>query len=313
MGANPIDRQVRIGPGTLGRKLEIQHAAQKLADAKRAGNKGDAQFWKSHLAELRRANPSTGAIYDALSVKERLAFGRLGLGKAQIQTGSDLKRARQMVAETQRLKNRLPNPIDVGASSEAQSAMDLSERFRANGTTGYLVLDEPHVRAGEYVLLGDIGDPLFFVPALRTGKNARYVAGDSAWWGGLGVKPAPTGETRQVQEIQFPQKHIYAASSADGGQIYIVGDGQDQSEADLKVFTSDKSGRVDLGECRYIAYWIAKFHEQLAPSARGEMRPWRHNFGEDGGHCPHLFYDRAMRRFILKGGTYHVEGAGIVN
>jgi hypothetical protein len=290
MGANPIDRQVRIGPGTLGRKLEIQHAAQNLADAKKAGNKGDVQFWKSHLASLRRANPARDAVYDALSVNERLAFGRLGLGKAQIQTKSDLARARKMVSETQRLKNRLPNPYPGAAvldSSAAENARELYGKFHEKESESYTVRNEPHMPAGDYTDLGKL-------IALR-------------------VKPTSTGQTAHVQDISFPHKNIRVVCDPAGRQIWFVGDGQQQDADDIKIFTAENTPRPYLGECRSIVYEATKWHPQLAESARGEKIEWEHEFGEEGGTRPALSYDTRHARLLLGKASYHVEGAGIVN
>jgi hypothetical protein len=247
------------------------------------------------VGAARARHESRTTIYDTLSVKERLAFGRLGLGKAQIQTGSDLKRGRQMVADTQRLRNRMPNPSpDVSQSrlpsvesANAAAGRNLYEKFHAKESERYTVRDEPHMPAGDYTDLGKL-------IALR-------------------VKPTSTGQTSHVQEISFPRKNIRVVCDPDGRQIWFVGDGQQQTAEDLKIFTADSTPRPYLGECRSIVYEATKWHPQLAESARGEKIEWEHEFGEEGGTCPALSYDTRHARLLLGKASYHVEGAGIVN
>src|ERR1700732_3401235 len=81
----------------------------------------------------RKRNP-----YDKLSVDERLAFGRLGLGKAQLQSTSDIQKARRQVRQTERLRNRLPNPgagsLPSVESPSAEHSQNLFEEFHAHPT-----------------------------------------------------------------------------------------------------------------------------------------------------------------------------------
>ncbi len=234
------------------------------------------------------ANPGgRRGVYDSLSVNERLAFGRLGLGKAKIQTKSDLARARKMVSETQRLKNRLPNPAADLDSPAAERARELREGFSGESSEHYTVRDEPHVPAGDYTDCGE------------------FIA--------VAVKPTSTGEAKSVQEISFPGRDLELICDPQGKQLYIVGAGQDLSAADLRTFTDSDAELVDLGECRAISYGMAKFGSEVPVSARGEDARWDHKFGEEGGRCPTIFYDRRMRRLILSRATYRIEGAWIRN
>src|SRR5208282_3191351 len=64
-----------------------------------------------------RATNSASAPYDRLSRTEKLAFGRLGLGKVKLQSESDIQRARDRVRANERFRNRLPNPGGTAAPS----------------------------------------------------------------------------------------------------------------------------------------------------------------------------------------------------
>jgi hypothetical protein len=242
---------------------------------------------RERATRIRAARLSNPSPYDRLSTDEKLAFGRLGLGKAQLRTASDIRRARRKVADVARFRNRLPNGSSALSSLDAPQAahaQELYEAFHESSSEKYIVTEEPHIPAGDYTDLGKL-------IALR-------------------VKPELGG---QLQQISFPGKRIRVISSASGRQIYFAGDGQDLESAEVNIFTSSDSLRVELGVCRSIVYEAAKWHEAVPASVRGTKVEWEHQFGEDGGYPPKLFYDRAKQRLLLEGGTYHVEGAGIVN
>lgn len=261
MGANPMGSARNAGKG------ELQRQARDRASRIRA-------------ARLHNA----GAAYDSLDVQERLAFGRLGLGKAQLRSQADIRRARKKVREVNRFANAFPNPLADVDSPAAEHAAELYESFHETPSEKYVVREEPHIPAGDYALLGKL-------IALR-------------------VKPELGG---QVQEISFPGKNISVISTANGERIYFAGAGQELDAAEVNIFSSSDADRAELGECRSIVYAAAKWHEAVPPSVRGTRVEWEHQFGEDGGYPPKVFYLRGSERLALEGGSYHVEGAGIVN
>jgi hypothetical protein len=233
---------------------------------------------------LMGGNPTRRCPYDKLSVDERLAFGRLGLGKAQLQSASDIRRARAQVAEVTRLRNRLPNP-GPGAvrSAESQDARELASEFKHAPSDEYQVYDEPHVPRGNYARLGD------FI--------------------GIAVKP-DLSQSAQVQEILFPGREVLLIAGADGRQLYIVGE-QPLHEDEISVFTQAHGDEVLLGEGRGISYRATKWHPQVEDQYRGKKLTYEHHFGEEGGAKPQVFYSRSMRRLLIRGGDYTVEGVGI--
>lgn len=245
------------------------------------------------IQSARARHESRAGIYDSLSVNEKLAFGRLGLGKAQIQTGSDLAKARRMVQEAKRLKNRLPNPATAESttglgstlSPAAEKSRDLREGFSGEPSEHYTVMDEPHMPAGDYTDCGE------------------FIA--------VAVKPTSTGSASSVQEISFPGKRLELVSDPAGRQLYIVGEGQELSDADLRMFTDSTSELADLGQCRAISYAMKKFGHEVPASARGEDVRWDHEFGEEGSTRPTIFYNRKLRRLILGRATYRIEGSWI--
>jgi hypothetical protein len=263
-----------------GRVVEILHPREE--NPCRANNPSELLLMGAN--PMRRKN--TG-VYDSLSRNEKLALGRLGIGKRQIQTQADLGRARNMVEEARRLRNRLPNPsaLDSVDAPEASQARELFEEFHESPSEHYTVRDEPHMPAGDYTDLGSL------------------IA--------LGVKPQPGGETQQVQEIVFPRE-IRVVSDPAGTQLYLVGE-QPLEAWELKLFGAELENRTKVGVLRHIAYQAVKWHPQVPDGARGKNKPYEHKFGDEGGAPPDLYYDRELRRCFIEGGTYSVVGVGIKN
>lgn len=256
----------------------------------------------TRIRGARLANP-----YSRLSVQEKLAFGRLGLGKRQLRTEADIAKARAKVNDVARFRNRLPNPgalPDVN-STEATDARELSEAFHHREWRDYEVRNEPHTPAGEYSLLG------------------QFL--------GLSVKPTEnsTDAVRQVRELFFPNgktvsvmdakgkmvdvegSDVQVISAASGRPIYLTDD-QELSEEDLQLFGAGPEDPCLIGEARTISYIDEKWHPE-AGIGRGVKAMYEHAFGDAGGSKPKVFYSRRMKRLLLEGGSYHVEALGITN
>jgi hypothetical protein len=231
---------------------------------------------------LMGANPMAG-VYDALSTNEKLAFGRLGLGKRQIQTKADLAKARRMVNEATRLRNRLPNPGPASLSEDAEGARELAAEFKDHPSETYSVFDEPHIAAGDYARLGK-----FF---------------------GIAVKPEIGGV---VQEISFASYEVLVIADPSGHPIHIIGP-QELEESEIALFSTSTADPCLLGEGRGISYQAAKWHPEVSAGLRGKVKIYEHHFGAEGGRKPEVWYSRRMSRLVLRGGDYFVERRGIRN
>lgn len=235
----------------------------------------------ARIRSARLKNP-----YDSLSRSEKLAFGRLGLGKKQLRTESDIFKARAQVASVQRLRNRLPNPgVSAIDTRQSEQARGLAGEFKHAPSDQYQVFNEPHVRAGNYARLGD------FI--------------------GIAVKPERSAAS-QVKEILFPGREVVLISDATGRQLYIVGE-QPLHEDEIAIFTEDTRDEVLLGEARGISYRATKWHPQVEDAYRGKDLIYEHHFGEEGGQKPDVWYSRKHHRLLIMGGDYTVEGVGIKN
>ena len=238
---------------------------------------------------LMGVNPMKASTpYDALDRKEKLAFGRMGLGKAQLQSHSDIQKARDRVRANERFRNRLPNPggtaAQLDAAGDASSVQQLYQEFHETSGTRWTVRSEPHIASGDYTDLGKFLD--------------------------IKVKPVNGGP---VQIISFEGGDIRLICDASGTQLYLAGNGQDLDDASLRIFTDDRADRVLLGKARMIAYQAVKWHRAVPDGARGKDKPYEHRFGEDNGTEPDVWYSRSAQRLIIGRASYHVEGAGIVN
>lgn len=159
------------------------------------------------------------------------------------------------------------------------SAEALREKFTGTAVDRVQVMDEPHMPAGDYALLGKLLS--------------------------LYVKPRKGG---QVQEIRAAGGTALVSDET-ARQIYFVGGDQDISSG-LEVFGAlDRgNGLFELGEATRIDYKQRKEHVD-----HPEMDSWRHSFGEETGERPTVLYDARAKRLLLEGGAYVIRAEGIVN
>jgi hypothetical protein len=159
------------------------------------------------------------------------------------------------------------------------SAPALREEFVGVPAEFETVLTEPHMPAGDYAQLGEL--------------LALY------------VKP---GRGQQVQQIAFADRPMLVSDES-ARQLYFVGGDQDISGS-LAVFGAEDhgGGHFQLGEVRRIDYKQRKEHV-----AHPDLDEWRHEFGEESGVRPVLWFDANAHRLLLKGGEYEIRREGIVN
>ena len=291
-----------------------------------ARRKNPAELLLMGANRPRRRSRKNASPYDSLPVNEKLAFGRLGLGKKDIRTEDDLRKARQLVRETNRRANSFPNPGELllmganpanqfegevasfaeGAAEDVAAQRAYTDLFpRRKKRRKNSAADARSLREGFSGLSSD---------HFTVTDEPHVPAGDYADCGefiSVGVKPTSTGTTEQVQKIDFPDRDLTLVADATGNQLYIVGVGQNLTESDIRIFTSSQDERVCLGECRFISYGMAKFGADVPESARGDEAEWVHKMGEEGGSCPKIYYDRKMRRLILDRAAYRIEGSWI--
>jgi len=159
------------------------------------------------------------------------------------------------------------------------AAADLREAFVGRPAEWVTIQDEAHMPAGDYAKLGQLLS--------------------------LYVKPVTGG---QVLEIKFGGDPAVVADET-GRQLYFVGGDQDISESLSSFGARDEGDGIFLiGEARRIDYKQRKEH---VPEP--EIDEWRHEFGEESGVRPEVFFDSRRRRILLEGGEYTIRPEGIVN
>jgi hypothetical protein len=175
---------------------------------------------------------------------------------------------------TMRTRSRLRHGWQPNPTAEA-----LRETFTGARVGRVQVMNEPHMPAGDYAMLGKLLS--------------------------LYVKPHKGG---QVFEIKAEGGTILVSDET-ARQIYFVGGNQDVS-ADLHIFGAiDRgAGLFELGEARRVDYKQRKEH---APHPDADS--WRHDLGEENGIRPTVLFDSRSKRLLLEGGDYRIEEAGIIN
>lgn len=102
---------------------------------------------------------------------------------------------------------------------------------------------------------------------------------------------------------------IALASNPEGTQLYLVGGDQSGVMGGLKQLPGVDTSKdlIEIGSAQKIIY-----------RTRKEMHEFReidyvHEFAEEGGEYPTLFFDKLKRRLFLIGGSYTVKAEGIRN
>jgi hypothetical protein len=230
----------------------------KPAQAKRMAREASGTDFSSLFHDALRQNPLCGAMVQGYACTRKP--GHKGPHLPQ--------------GATMRTRHRLPRKWQPNPSAEA-----LREKFTGAPVEHVRVMDEPHMPAGNYAMLGKLLS--------------------------LYVKPRKGG---QVQEIRAAGGTM-VVSDESARQIYFVGGDQDISSG-LAVFGAvDRgAGLFEIGEARRLDYRQRKEHVD-----HPEQDSWRHELGEENGIRPTVLYDSRAKRLLLEGGDYRIEAAGIIN
>lgn len=177
---------------------------------------------------------------------------------------------------TLRPKSRIPHSWrEKNPSAEA-----LRESFTGAEIDRVSIYREPHMPAGDYAQLG------------------RLLA--------VYVKPLSGGQVQTISFAGDSRPLVLADESA--RQIYFAGGDQDVSSA-LDAFSArERGGLFELGEARRIDYKQRKEHVD-----QPEHDEWKHNFGEESGERPTVWFDQQNKRLLLRGGDYRIRTEGIIN
>lgn len=172
----------------------------------------------------------------------------------------------------------LPDGVLSNPDDELPEAERLYETFHGREPREILELTESAVSRGEYAALGDLVELTIVTP------------GD------------------QQVKVGFKNDGVRLASTAEGTQLVLLGGNQDISGT-LGMFGSADTSKdlLDLGEAKQIVYDAAKWQTDFTP------QEWKHDFGEESGIRPRVFFDQLNKRLMFAGGTYRVERPGIVD
>lgn len=166
------------------------------------------------------------------------------------------------------------------------AAEEIREEFTGREADQVDVYDEPHMQAGSYSKLGD----LMGITYKPVGGGQVQAIG---WYEGSERIPLHEAAKTLRRLTEAP----VLVSAENRRQLYFVSGNQDVSPLGVR----------ELGEARSIVYRERKHFDDFA------LINYQHNFGEENGKRPTLFYDAGKKRLLLEGGDYEVRPEGITN
>jgi hypothetical protein len=178
------------------------------------------------------------------------------------------------------------------AGHENPSLDEKYEEFHQMPATGVLEYDETQAMPKHSYVLGDL---------VAIGLDDRDEDGERLDPDALAMR------WKQCEHISIGGDT--KLSSGKDGQLYAVGGDQSLDRADLDSLDAERTsgGRYSLGPAFFIVYNARKADDG------GDYDQYTHKFAEEGGRRPTLYYDPETKRLLLRGGSYTVEGRGIVN
>lgn len=232
---------------------------------------------EDQIVKVRQSNPSTRPrIFFDESIEKYVASVYHPRFGNLFMTGKTEKQARAA------LKRRIKQAERAGTArnpdDELSEAERLYESFHGREPREILELTESAVSRGEYAALGDLVELTIVTP-----------------------------EDQHVK-VGFKNDGVRLASTAEGTQLVLIGGNQDISGT-LGMFGSADTSKdlLDLGEAKQIVYDAAKWQTDFTP------QEWKHDFGEESGIRPRVFFDQLNKRLMFASGTYRVERPGIVD
>lgn len=225
------------------------------------------------------------------STEEKMALGRLGIPWSKIQTPADCRKARKALATMEKARKQFGAGAGRGRYGNphpsAATAQEIYSGFHDVDPEFVDTTDEPHIPAGNYAEMGRLVN--------------------------IGFKPTAAANEPYRQVYISRGESVRVLSAPGRRQIYFAAGNQEVSEKALAELGCGSGDLCEMGEALQIVYIAKKYHPEVPENARGKIVEWEHDFGEEDGIRPTLFYSRSKRRLLLRGGNYKIENVGIVN
>ena len=207
--------------------------------------------------------------------------------------GSDAKRKQVAASTVRKLAEQNRGIVtkalqSIGIPTDDRSRAELlAEEFHGRPVRQELEVTEREVYDDEFAILGYLEELNILT------EDGDYVIPISFGYD-------KTGGAGNVQVV-----------SADGKNIEFIGGDQwiDWGRVEGAHSIEDKN-LIYVGPVLSIAYWTDK-HHLSGPKYQREGTSYEHEFGEDNGELPYLFYDRRNRKLMLASGAYSIESEGI--
>ena len=204
--------------------------------------------------------------------------------------------ARQRAAKIARRRGKNPAALVVlGGNPRKQllnAADDVFEGFQGREPTELIEYDETQAMPRKAAVLGDL-IAIGFGTQTQDGKELNGNDLARHW--------------QKCSHISFAGDDVKLASNGTRTQLYCVGGEQQLTPKVIETLGARPALRTNLGPAYFIVYETRKQQDNF------EGGQYCHEFGEDGGRRPTVYYDSKARRILLRGGSYVIEDRGIVN
>jgi hypothetical protein len=222
--------------------------------------------------------------------------------------GNPGRKRRMAAARTraEKLRGRKKNPAELlvlGAGNPKLrrngAAEDLYEGFqeREPGSLGeppLLEYDETQRMPRMSAVLGDLRAIGFSNISKKTDEPLHGEALANRWM-----------ET--YQHLSFAKSDAKLADNGTRTQLYVVGGDQEMGNDAFDYLGVRRSGsRPRLGAAVFIVYDTIKGQDNFTSVLC-------HEFAEEDGRRPTIYYDEKAQRILIRGGSYVIEDRGIVN
>lgn len=209
-------------------------------------------------------------------------------------------RKRRMAAARDRaakLRCRKKNPAQLlvlgGNPRRNGAAEELYEDFQGREPSGVLEYDETQDMPRKAAVLGD----LVAIGFGNVTDEGEVLHGDV-----LAKRWA------KCSHISFAGDDVKLAGNGGRTQLYCVGGEQMLSKQVLETLHARGGARaMYLGPATFIVYETRKSSDSF------EGGQYCHEFAEEGGRRPTVYYDSKAQRILIRGGSYVIEDRGIVN
>jgi len=319
---------LRKNPGATNITVELARL-QKLAD--RAALRGDAKTFQRYKrqilklleTETKEKNPAASNLAQYVQAAVEHTRGAHDAGGKVIHETPKAKR-KAFAREIAFRKGYRSNPKRRNPDDDAE-ADALYKKFHGRGPSSvYNAMVKGIDPYAGHPALASLGPLVRLVVGIEVEFNREGAITDEGDIGATELTFVPMAQYRRITETMDPKNPqevrelkawMKKAGAPDvagvppnGKQLFFVGGNQKLDDSMLRKLGCDpEKDFCDLGDCCLIEYFAQKKFDKY------ELMTYYHEFGEDTGTRPRLFYRKNPGMLELAGGEYVVLASGINN